>query len=76
MGDSQQKDDLILKIAAIDKLVTVMRNSYGNYVVQKALYISSEDVKEALVDTIYCNIPEIQDKKIRVKWAQLLYNSI
>lgn len=76
MGDSSQKNDMVLKIASIDKLVTVMRNSYGNYVVQKALYISNSDVKEALVDTIYSSIPEIQDKKIRAKWAQLLYNSI
>ena len=76
MSDIQQRNDIIFHIAKIDKLVTVMRNSYGNYVVQKALYLSNEDVKIALADAIYENIPVIQDKKIRVKWAQLLQNSI
>jgi len=76
MSDLQQRGDIILHLAKIDKLVTVMRNSYGNYVVQKALYLSNGDVKVALADAIYENIPVIQDKKIRVKWAQLLQNSI
>lgn len=75
-SDLHQRSDIILHIAKIDKLVTVMRNSYGNYVVQKALYLSNGDVKIALADAIYENIPVIQDKKIRVKWAQLLQNSI
>jgi len=76
MWDQEKQNDFIKHIANIDKLVNVMRNSYGNYVVQKALLLSQGDAKEALADSIYKNIPEIQDKKIRVKWAQLLYNNI
>ena len=76
MSDTDQKNDIIQHLARIDKLVTVMRNSYGNYVVQKALNFATGEAKVALADAIYNNIPNIQDKKIRVKWAQILYSAI
>lgn len=76
ISDPEEKNDIIMHIAKVDKLVSVMRNSYGNYVVQKALYLSNGDAKIALADSIYKNIPNIQDKKIKLKWAQLLHASI
>jgi hypothetical protein len=76
MSTEEQRDNIIFQISKIDKLVTVMRNSYGNYVVQTALEMSLGDTKLALADTIYENIPAIQDKKIRVKWAQLLFKEV
>lgn len=76
MSTEEQRDNIIFLISKIDKLVTVMRNSYGNYVVQTALEMSLGDTKRALADTIYENIPAIQDKKIRVKWAQLLFKEV
>lgn len=76
MSTEEQRDNIILQISKIDKLVTVMRNSYGNYVVQTALEMALGDTKLALADTIYENIPSIQDKKIRVKWAQLLFKEV
>lgn len=76
MSDVGQRNDIIIHIANVDKLVSVMRNSYGNYVVQKALSYATGEAKIALADSIYQSIPNIQDKKIRVKWAQILYNSI
>lgn len=76
MTDGHERNDIITYFAKIDKLVTVMRNSYGNYVVQKALNYATGDAKIALADAIYNSIPNIQDKKIRVKWAQILYTSV
>lgn len=76
MSDPEQRADIIRHIAKIDKLVSVMRNSFGNYVVQKALFKADDETKEILADSIYENIPIIQDKKIKVKWAQLLQSSI
>lgn len=76
MSDVEQRNDIIIHIANVDKLVSVMRNSYGNYVVQKALNYATGEAKMALADAIYQSIPNIQDKKIRVKWAQILYHSI
>ena len=72
----EQRSDFICSIAKIDKLVNVMKNSFGNYVVQKALFLANIEAKEVLADSIYENIPIIQDKKIKMKWAQLLYSSI
>lgn len=75
-SNTEQRNCIIMHIAKVDKLVTVMKNSYGNYVVQTALDLATDEAKVALVDSIYHNIPGLQDKKIRVKWAQLLQNSI
>jgi len=76
LSDAEQRTDFIYSIAKIDKLVNVMKNSFGNYVVQKALFIANREAKEILADSIYENIPIIQDKKIKVKWAQLLYSNV
>lgn len=76
IANEEQRDSIILQISKIDKLVTVMRNSFGNYVVQTALEMAQGDTKMALADTIYSNISLIQDKKIRTKWAQLLHQEV
>lgn len=76
LSNEEERTDFICCIAKIDKLVNVMKNSFGNYVVQKALFIANKEAKEVLADSIYENIPIIQDKKIKVKWAQLLYSNI
>jgi hypothetical protein len=57
-----KNSDIIIHIASIDKLVNVMRNSYGNYVVQKALSLAVGEARKTLVESIYNNIPLIQDK--------------
>jgi F0F1-type ATP synthase delta subunit len=76
MADPSTRNQIILQIASIDKLVNVMRNSYGNYVVQTALELSNGATKEALADSVFNNIPAIQDKKIRSKWAYLLNSKV
>jgi hypothetical protein len=49
----------------MDKLAGLMKNSFGNYVVQKALAIASNEDKVTLAEAIRQNIPLISDKKIR-----------
>lgn len=72
MSSNTERDDIILHIAKIDKLAGIMKNSFGNYVVQTALSLASYDVKQALTEAIERSIPDIQDKKIRTKWEQIL----
>ena len=60
----------------MDKLAGLMRNSYGNYVVQKALKIAEGEDKKSIVQSIQNNIPVISDKKIRQKWTVLLEQGI
>ena len=76
MGTPVQRNEIILQISKIEKLVNLMQNSFGNYVVQTALELSEGETKKKLARSIYDNIPSIQDRKIRIKWAQLLYGSI
>lgn len=60
----------------MDKLAGLMKNSYGNYVVQKALKIAEGEDKKSIVQSIQNNIPVISDKKIRQKWTVLLEQGI
>ena len=72
----RSRSEFIREIANMDKLAGLMKNSYGNYVVQKALNIAHGPDKECIAQAIYKNIPQIQDKKLRAKWGMLLYQSI
>ena len=49
-----------------------MKNSFGNYVVQKALTLSEGDMKDELALAIQDNISRLNEKKLRTKWAQIL----
>jgi hypothetical protein len=72
MSDEVERNDIIMHLAQVDKLANVMKNSFGNYVVQKALTFCTGEVKQALIDSIKLSIPDIQDKKIKTKWEQIL----
>ena len=67
MGTPVQRNEIILQISKIEKLVNLMQNSFGNYVVQTALELSEGETKKKLARSIYDNIPSIQDRKIRIK---------
>ncbi len=76
LGTKEERNEIILHISKIGKLVNLMYSSFGNYVVQTALELSEGDSLNALTGAIYKNIPDISDKKIRVKWAKLLFDRI
>ena len=50
-----------------------MVNNYGNYVVQKALKLSSHNDKNLLMQNIIKNLPKMKDKKLNSKW-KIFYN--
>jgi len=75
-ADPDTRADLILEIANMERLAGLMKNSYGNYVVQKALSIAKNETKERLAKAIASNIPQISDKKLRMKWQYLLEKSL
>ncbi len=52
-------------------LLGLIRNSFGNYVVQKALKLAYGGYRSALIAAIQKNIPAIPDKKIRIKWEKI-----
>jgi Pumilio-family RNA binding repeat len=53
------------------KFLGLIRNSYGNYVVQRALNVASGEYKEKLLKAISMRLPEVSDRKIRNKWEQI-----
>ena len=52
-----------------------MKNSFGNYVVQKALKLSNGFLKVKLINNIKKNIEKINDKKLIDKWKSIIANS-
>ena len=53
-------------------MLGLIRNSYGNYVIQRSLKVSSGKDLEQLLQAITNKLPEILDKKIRSKWEQII----
>lgn len=53
-----------------------MKNNYGNYVVQKALKISTGSIKNKLIISILKNIEKIGDKKLIGKWKNIVINCL
>ena len=65
----------INEICTNNNLSEVMRNNYGNYVVQKAVKLSSGKSQEKLIKEIIKNIHKIEDKKIINKWKMIIFSS-
>lgn len=52
-----------------------MKNSYGNYVIQKILSIAKDEMKVDVGVAIQDNISHLTDKKLKIKWTQILDNA-
>ncbi len=76
-----EKSEIILakyitEICESDRIAEVMKNNFGNYVIQKGLKISKGKERVLLVDTVNKNIFRLNDKKLISKWKSIvhLYN--
>ncbi len=49
-----------------------MKNSYGNYVMQKALRLTCEPLKSKMISVMEKAIESIEDKKIANKWRSII----
>ena len=49
-----------------------MKNSFGNYVAQKALALAEGEVKDEFGMAIQENLQHLTEKKLRTKWTQIL----
>lgn len=52
-----------------------MKNNYGNYVVQSALKLATEDFRDKLTNNMLDNIDRIKDKKLISKWKIIIDES-
>ena len=62
----------INKLYESKKIVEVMKNNFGNYVIQKALKITTRNNKKCLLDIIVRNIFKLNDKKLIIKWKSIV----
>jgi hypothetical protein len=49
-----------------------MKNNYGNYVVQKAMKLAKNPLKEQLISAIIKSIDKIGDRKLIFKWQSIV----
>lgn len=56
--------------------IALMKNSFGNFVVQKALALAEGEAKEELAMVIEDNIPQLSEKKLKTKWTDILNKSL
>jgi len=73
-SDSQTRSDFIVEISNSDKIANLIKHSFGNYVVQKALKISLGTDHQILASAIRNSMFEVKDKRIRSKWEKILYD--
>lgn len=60
--------------SCMNRIVELMKNSYGNYVVQKALKLSTGITKLKMVSLISSNIHKLGEKKLIFKWNSILHS--
>ena len=73
-----EKNNIILKeyikeICDNGRIAEIMKNNFGNYVIQKALKISSNEDKKKLAFEVERNIFKLNDKKLILKWKSIVY---
>ena len=55
-----------------DNIFEIIKNKYGNYVIQKALKLSSGKIRDKIAGEINKNINKLEDKKIINKWKSIM----
>jgi len=74
-GDENVLGKFIDEISQHTRVLDLMKNSYGNYVVQKALKLSKDNNKTKFVNCIMKNLDKFSDKKLINKWKGIVNNS-
>ena len=62
----------INEICKENNIIELIKNKYGNYVIQKAVKLSSGIIKERIIGEICKNINKLEDKKILNKWKTII----
>ncbi len=50
----------------------LIKNNYGNYVLQKALKLANINTRISLINTILQNLEKLGDKKLIIKWKHIV----
>ena len=73
-----EKNDKILskfinEIYSSERIAEVMKNNFGNYVIQKALKLSTGKERTILAEIVNKNIFKLNDKKLIAKWKSIVF---
>jgi hypothetical protein len=58
------------------KIIDLMKSSYGNYVVQKALKLATGVNKKKLINAVVKQIEKLPDKKLMNKWRMIVDSNL
>ena len=53
-------------------IIELIKNKYGNFVVQKAVKLSSGNIRDRIIGEISKNLNKLRDKKIINKWKAII----
>ena len=62
----------IKEICSDNNIIEIIKNKYGNYVIQKAVKLSSGVLRERIIGIIAKNINKLEDRKIINKWKIII----
>ena len=65
-------ENYINEICNENNIIEIIKNKYGNYVIQKAVKLSTGESRERIVGEISKNINKLEDKKIINKWKTII----
>lgn len=65
-------ENFLNEVCNNNNIIEIIKNKYGNYVIQKAVKLSVGLTKERLLDEISKNINKLKDKKIISKWKAII----
>ena len=65
-------ENYINEICNENNIIEIIKNNYGNYVIQKAVKLSTGESRERIVGEISKNINKLEDKKIINKWKTII----
>lgn len=65
-------EEYINEICNSDRIAEVMKNNFGNYVIQTSLRLSKGLTKKFLAETVNKNIIKLNDKKLISKWKSIV----
>ena len=66
-------NEFINEIIFQGKISEIMKSNFGNFVIQKAIKLSSGENKRKLVIEVSRNIYKLNDKKLILKWKSIVY---
>jgi len=76
LGDENLIGRFVDEVCQQSNIVELMKNSYGNYVIQKGIKLAKEQNKQKLLSNIFKHLDKLNDLKLIIKWKGILTQSM